>query len=79
VSTDSEIEKWGSLEFENLHYVTVETEREHEQPEYEGRINYVNEQPYDEEQWSMIMNSPTVSEGMEHEHIRTALGWRGME
>ncbi len=49
VSTDSEIEKWGSLEFENLHHVTVETEREHEQPEYEGRINYVNEQPYDEE------------------------------
>jgi hypothetical protein len=49
VCTGSEIEKWGSMEFENLHYVTVEIEREREQPEYDGRINYVNEQPYDEE------------------------------
>jgi hypothetical protein len=37
------------MEFENLHYVTVENEHEREQPEYDGRINYVNEQSYDEE------------------------------
>jgi hypothetical protein len=37
VCTGSEIEKWGSMEFENLHYVTVEIEHEREEPEYDGR------------------------------------------